>query len=92
MPPKFGLADIASFVRHFEWSFNFMRNPDFKIANIAHRVDAIGAGRGSGRPVTINVTAKTELNGEELKGMVVETINFYDGEISRDLNNGRVYI
>ena len=54
--------------------------------------DAIGAGRGSGRPVTINVTAKTELNGEELKGMVVETINFYDGEISRDLNNGRVYI
>ncbi|MFI0138778.1 transglycosylase SLT domain-containing protein [Streptomyces luteogriseus] len=54
--------------------------------------DAIGACRGSGRPVTINVTAKTELNGEELKGMVVETINFYDGEISRGLNNGRVYI
>ncbi|MEU0587993.1 transglycosylase SLT domain-containing protein [Streptomyces sp. NPDC006132] len=54
--------------------------------------DAIGAGRGSGRPVTINVTTKTELNGEELQGMVVKTINMYDGEIARDLNNGRVYI
>ncbi|MFI7017894.1 transglycosylase SLT domain-containing protein [Streptomyces sp. NPDC050164] len=54
--------------------------------------DAIGAGRGSGRPITINVTTKTELDGKELEGVVVKTINMYDGEIARDLNNGRVYI
>ncbi|WP_409473823.1 peptidoglycan DD-metalloendopeptidase family protein [Streptomyces sp. HC307] len=53
---------------------------------------AIGASKGSGRPLTINVESKTLLDGQELKGVVVEQINLYDGEIARDLHNGRVYI
>ena len=44
MPPKFGLADLASFFTRFEWSLNFMRDPDFRIANVVHKVDAIGVG------------------------------------------------
>jgi L-lactate dehydrogenase (cytochrome) len=44
MPPKFGFADIMSFMCHFNWSINFIRDPDFRLANIVHRVDAIGRG------------------------------------------------
>ncbi len=45
MPPKFGLASLMSFALHPHWSLNFMLNPDFQIANVVHRVDAIGGGR-----------------------------------------------
>ncbi len=44
MPPKFGLADLASFATRFSWSFHFMRDPDFRLANVVHKVDALGGG------------------------------------------------
>ncbi len=44
MPPRFGLASLWSFATHWHWAFNFLRHPDFRLANVAHRVDAIGAG------------------------------------------------
>jgi L-lactate dehydrogenase (cytochrome) len=44
MPPKFGFSDLMSFVTRFGWSMNFVRDPDFRLANVVHRVDAIGAG------------------------------------------------
>jgi L-lactate dehydrogenase (cytochrome) len=43
MPPKFGFADMASFVRRFGWSINFIRNPEFKFANFGERVPGGGA-------------------------------------------------
>ncbi len=44
MPPKFSVKSILSFMYHWQWSLNLLRNPDFKLANVAHRVDAIGSG------------------------------------------------
>jgi L-lactate dehydrogenase (cytochrome) len=44
MPPKFGLGSLWSFVTHPYWAMNFALDPDFKLANVAHRVDALGGG------------------------------------------------
>ncbi len=44
MPPKFGLGSLWSFATHPHWALNFLLNPDFKLANVAHRVDALGSG------------------------------------------------
>ncbi|UTW54680.1 alpha-hydroxy acid oxidase [Kordiimonas sp. SCSIO 12610] len=44
MPPKFGLKSLTSFAMHPHWSLNFMLNPNFTLANVAHRVDALGGG------------------------------------------------
>lgn len=44
MPPRFGLKSLLSFVTRPHWSLNFLLNPDFKLANVVHRVDAIGGG------------------------------------------------
>lgn len=44
MPPKFGLGSLWSFATHPAWGINFLLHPDFKLANVAHRVDALGGG------------------------------------------------
>lgn len=44
MPPKLSLSSLASFAAHPIWATNFLLNPNFKLANIEHRVDAIGSG------------------------------------------------
>ncbi|MBY0512280.1 MAG: alpha-hydroxy-acid oxidizing protein, partial [Rhodospirillaceae bacterium] len=44
MPPKFGLAGLLNFAMHPAWSLNFLRYPDFRLANVIHRVDALGGG------------------------------------------------
>jgi L-lactate dehydrogenase (cytochrome) len=42
MPPRFTLATLANFAAHPAWSLAYLRDPDFNIKNVAHRVDAIG--------------------------------------------------
>lgn len=44
MPPKFGLRSLWSFATHPHWAMNLALHPDFKLANVAHRVDALGSG------------------------------------------------
>lgn len=44
MPPRFGLKSLWSFATHPHWAMNFALHPDFKLANVAHRVDALGDG------------------------------------------------
>lgn len=44
MPPKFGLKSLWSFVTHPYWSMNLALHPGFELANVAHRVDALGSG------------------------------------------------
>lgn len=44
MPPRFGLKSLGSFAAHPAWTFNLARHPDFRLANVAHRVDALGSG------------------------------------------------
>lgn len=44
MPPRFGLKSLWSFATHPIWAMNLALHPDFKLANVAHRVDALGAG------------------------------------------------
>lgn len=44
MPPRFGIRSLWSFATHPRWALNLLRNPDFKLANVVHRVDAIGSG------------------------------------------------
>ncbi len=41
MPPRFTLRSFASFAAHPRWAFNLLRNPDFQIANVTHRVDVL---------------------------------------------------
>ena len=44
MPPRFGLNSLWSFATHPGWAMNLALHPDFKLANVAHRVDALGGG------------------------------------------------
>ncbi|MEM9881188.1 MAG: alpha-hydroxy acid oxidase [Pseudomonadota bacterium] len=44
MPPRPTLASLLSFAASPHWSFHFLKNPSFALANVAHRVDALGAG------------------------------------------------
>ena len=44
MPPRFTLKSLVSFASHPAWLLAFLRNPDFDIKNVAHRVDALHGG------------------------------------------------
>ena len=44
MPPKISLKNAFSYATHFEWLCNLLISPDFELANVAHRVDALGKG------------------------------------------------
>jgi L-lactate dehydrogenase (cytochrome) len=39
LPPRFSLKSFASFAAHPRWAFHLLMNPDFQIANVAHRVN-----------------------------------------------------
>ena len=41
MPPRLTLRSLMSFVASPHWSLNFLRSPDFRLANVMHRVDAL---------------------------------------------------
>ncbi len=42
MPPRFTLKSLWSFATHPVWAYHFLLRPDFKLANVVHRVDALG--------------------------------------------------
>jgi L-lactate dehydrogenase (cytochrome) len=44
MPPRLTWASAWSFVTHPAWAAAMLLHPDFQLANVAHRVDGIGAG------------------------------------------------
>ncbi|MFT5483945.1 MAG: L-lactate dehydrogenase (cytochrome) [Halieaceae bacterium] len=44
MPPRITPSNFFSYATSFEWLFNLLLNPDFKLANVVHRVDALGKG------------------------------------------------
>lgn len=44
MPPRFTMKSLFSFVTHLNWTFNLLLHPDFRLANVVHRVDALGKG------------------------------------------------
>ncbi len=44
MPPRFTARSLLSFALHPRWSLNLLRDPNFQLANVAHRIDALGAG------------------------------------------------
>ncbi len=44
MPPRLTLNSLTSFALHPHWTFNLWRNPDFRLANVAHRQDALSKG------------------------------------------------
>ena len=44
MPPKISMKNALSYGSSFEWLFNMLLHPDFKLANVTHRVDALGKG------------------------------------------------
>ena len=41
MPPRFTLKSLMSFASHPGWSLAYLRNPDFDIKNVSHRVNAL---------------------------------------------------
>ena len=41
MPPRFTFKTLLSFALHPSWSFNLLLHPDFRLANVVHRVDAL---------------------------------------------------
>lgn len=44
MPPRWSWRSALSFALHPVWSFNLLRYPDFRLANVVHRVDALAGG------------------------------------------------
>lgn len=44
MPPRFGIKGLLNFAMHPYWSIHYLLNPDFRLANVAHRVDALAKG------------------------------------------------
>lgn len=46
MPPRLTLKSLASFAASPAWAWHFLRDPDFSIANVTHRVNALGKGIG----------------------------------------------
>ena len=44
MPPRLTWRSLLSFALHPQWSLQFLLKPDFHLANVVHRVDAIGSG------------------------------------------------
>jgi L-lactate dehydrogenase (cytochrome) len=42
MPPKIYLNNFFSYASSFEWLLHLVLNPDFRLANVVHRVDALG--------------------------------------------------
>ncbi|MCC7133024.1 MAG: alpha-hydroxy-acid oxidizing protein, partial [Gemmatimonadales bacterium] len=38
LPPRFSLKSFASFAAHPRWAFHLLRNPNFQLANVVHRV------------------------------------------------------
>lgn len=44
IPPRITARSFFSYATSFAWLYHLVRNPDFKLANVAHRVDALGKG------------------------------------------------
>jgi L-lactate dehydrogenase (cytochrome) len=44
IPPKITLRNFLSYGFSFDWLFHLLINPDFKLANVIHRVDVLGEG------------------------------------------------
>ncbi|MFV8817559.1 alpha-hydroxy acid oxidase [Haliea sp. E17] len=45
MPPRItSISNFFSYARSVHWWLNMLRDPDFRLANVAHRVDALGGG------------------------------------------------
>jgi L-lactate dehydrogenase (cytochrome) len=42
LPPRFGLKSLFSFATHPGWSLQLLRNSDFQLANVVHRVGELG--------------------------------------------------
>lgn len=42
MPPRLTARSLLGFLASPAWSLNFLLHPDFRIANVVHRVDALG--------------------------------------------------
>ncbi|MBM4186291.1 MAG: alpha-hydroxy-acid oxidizing protein [Gemmatimonadetes bacterium] len=43
MPPRFTLKSFASFAAHPRWAINLLLNPDFQLANVAHRMGSLSS-------------------------------------------------
>lgn len=44
MPPRFGAGGLLSFASRPGWSMRLVTHREFRLANVAHRVDALGSG------------------------------------------------
>lgn len=44
MPPRLGLRSLLSFAASPHWAWHWLRDPDFRLANVVHRVDALAGG------------------------------------------------
>ena len=44
MPPKLTFKSMFSYMTHWQWAFNLLRNADFKLANVSHRDDSLNGG------------------------------------------------
>ncbi len=42
LPPRFSLRSFASFAAHPRWAYHLLRNPNFQLANVVHRVGDLG--------------------------------------------------
>jgi L-lactate dehydrogenase (cytochrome) len=44
MPPRVNRKNFLSYATRWQWLYHLLTKPDFKLANLVHRVDALGKG------------------------------------------------
>jgi len=44
MPPRLTAKSLLSYMTHWQWAFNLLRNADFQLANVAHRDNSLNQG------------------------------------------------
>jgi L-lactate dehydrogenase (cytochrome) len=44
LPPRINRRNFFSYATRWQWLFHVAKSPDFKLANVVHRVDALGKG------------------------------------------------
>jgi L-lactate dehydrogenase (cytochrome) len=71
MPPRFGLKSLWSFATHPVWGINVLLKPGFELANVAHRVDALGE-NGMGVIEYINSQFDRTLSWKDVEWLAAE--------------------
>ncbi|MCG8440695.1 MAG: alpha-hydroxy-acid oxidizing protein, partial [Caulobacterales bacterium] len=70
MPPRLTLSSFASFAMHPGWTLNLLRHPDFRLANLAERDDALSAAGTMGLIDYVNAQFDRSVTWEDAASVI----------------------